>query len=73
MVNACKELENEIMEMEAEAQSLHEGAQMLFGDLNDLRYGQFNQTDVVGDQSGQDNLGDIRSLQKYWRNIDDNT
>ena len=70
MANACKELEDEIAELEAEATSLLQDAKATVDDLNTLQHEQLIQSsDVSETLLGQEALQSLRRLQKVCRGV----
>ncbi|KAI9665699.1 MAG: hypothetical protein M1821_003633 [Bathelium mastoideum] len=69
IADACRELEVEIAEMEAETKSLLRGAETTLGRLGDLDYG----FDGVEELSVKETLESIQRLQETCRDINEET
>ncbi|GME49118.1 cnl2 nkp2 family protein [Neofusicoccum parvum] len=66
---AEQDIEQEIAEIEREAEGVLADLKNVVGDLSDLRYGRFNKSAAGGEELGQETLDSLRQLQAVCREI----
>ncbi|KAF2839616.1 hypothetical protein M501DRAFT_1015709 [Patellaria atrata CBS 101060] len=59
---ACRNIEEDLEAMDAEATTILQDISATIGDLSDLRYGKFSKTAGVGDELGQEVLESLKAL-----------